>query len=796
MIFFRQKPLDPPSADASQKILTLIFLQELHNRYCARVVGDYNEMVQAVSRAVRASGCYNCRLSLIRAFTAISNIPLHPAYQPSRALRHLNEKRTRFFSSFPQHATVSPGIAEDTGSPSVEKEDGEEASNAESSHIAAIPWYLQVEPPSKPTRPLSERQRIPDLPESPPKILEPLLQQMSVDLGLDDLSLLDLRRLDPPPALGANLLMIIGTARSEKHLHVSADRLCRWLRNEYKLRPDADGLLGRNELKLKMRRKNRRTKLLGSVTSNDDVDDGVRTGWVCVNIGTVESDTAPPRIQTQKEGFVGFGRQTEGVRIVVQMLVEEKREELDLEKLWNGIAKRRSLDESELMEESTGVADGQSDAVRNSPIASAAEPHDSIPVHSSTAFTPTSIQSRSFHTTPRRFLPALYQTSSTTLSSAPIFSTYDQQSETDPTSIHRQVVLLLESGEHDAALSLVVAHRSSVVEFQNDGWRKYLLNWLRSYIENTPSRKALKELGSNWEDQSSTSFLRCFYNTISRFPSETEWEFQVWLHCFARKLGHVGYTLEGLTILFHELQLSGIKISSSIHLNLLRSTLQPRGDSHGAVRSKADNDHREFAVKILQDMFDRTGNILTEDVFLALQESLASYPKGRSSLFNRLSTHPNAVVATYGLPVLEMQGVPDANSRVNMLMSILQVRVLNDGNRMRLMILYAKQYNWVDFWRLWRSIAREGEPRSPELWALMFKLVAESKHQKGCMTVLRTWIPDMDREEPQVKLEGEVLEGVKACLAVADPSVDKEMLSNPEARGEWINLWRRCLGIV
>jgi hypothetical protein len=780
------------------KILALATLHFYRNYIIVtgtKAVRDYNEMVQAVSRAIRASGCYNCRLSLLRAFTTISSIPLHSTYQPFRALKHPNEKRTRLFSSFPQHATISPGIAEDEEAPLAEKEDGEEAFNAQSSETAAVPWYLQVELPSKPPRPLSERQRIPDLPESPPKILEPLLQRISVDLGLDDLSLLDLRHLDPPPALGANLLMIIGTARSEKHLHVSADRLCRWLRSEYKLRPDADGLLGRNELKLKMRRKNRRAKLLGSGTSNDDMDDGMRTGWVCVNIGTVESDTSPGRIQTQKEDFVGFGRQTEGVRIVVQMLVEKRREELDLEKLWNGIAKRRSADELPT-EENTGVADGKSDTIHNSPVTSAAKPHDSISVHSSTAFAPISIQSRSFHTGLRRFSPALDQISSTIPSSAPIFSTYDQPSETDPASINQQVVLLLESGEHDAAFSLVVANRSSVAEFQNDGWRKHLLSWLRNYIENTPSRKALKDLGRDWKDHSSTPFLRCFYHTISRFPSNSEWEFQIWLHCFARRLGHVGYTLEGLSILFHELQISGSTIPSSIHLKLLRSTLQPRGDLPGAAYSRADNDQQEFAVQILQDMFDRTGNILTEDIFVALQESLASYPEDKPAIFNRLSNHPNAAVATYDLPVLEIHRVPDASDRVNMLMSTLQVRVLNDGNRMRLMILYAKQYKWVDFWRLWRSIAREGEPRSPTLWALMFKLVAKTKHQKGCMTVLRSWIPDMDREEPQVKLEGEVLEGVKACLAVADPSVNQEMLYDPEARGEWINLWRRCLGIV
>jgi Ribosomal silencing factor during starvation len=120
-----------------------------------------------------------------------------------------------------------------------------------------------------------------------------MLEYLSVDTGLDDLTLLDLRTLDPPPALGANLLMIIGTARSVKHLNVSADRFCRWLRSNYKLRPYADGLLGRNELKLKLRRKARRAKLAASVGNTmyekgGGADDGITTGWICVNVGQVE----------------------------------------------------------------------------------------------------------------------------------------------------------------------------------------------------------------------------------------------------------------------------------------------------------------------------------------------------------------------------------------------------------------------------------------------------------------------------------------------------------------------------
>lgn len=133
--------------------------------------------------------------------------------------------------------------------------------------------------------------------------------------------------------------MVIGTARSEKHLHVSADRFCRWLRTTHKLTPYADGLLGRGELRLKLKRKNRRTRMLNSVGASDssNTDDGIRTGWVCVNVGMIEDgQPIPSRDRDLKDdGYVGFGGEISGVKVVIQMLTEEKREELDLETLWN-----------------------------------------------------------------------------------------------------------------------------------------------------------------------------------------------------------------------------------------------------------------------------------------------------------------------------------------------------------------------------------------------------------------------------------------------------------------------------
>ncbi|KAG7287531.1 ATPase synthesis protein 25 mitochondrial [Staphylotrichum longicolle] len=156
------------------------------------------------------------------------------------------------------------------------KDDKGDAASATEASGSDVPWYLQVEAPRHPTL-LHEPAPLPEIPDESPKLMEPLLKYVADELGLDELSLLDLREMEPPPALGPNLLMVFGTARSERHLHVSADRLVRWLRGRG-ITATADGLLGRNELKTKLRRIARKAKLLGNAGVPRGGDDGISTG--------------------------------------------------------------------------------------------------------------------------------------------------------------------------------------------------------------------------------------------------------------------------------------------------------------------------------------------------------------------------------------------------------------------------------------------------------------------------------------------------------------------------------------
>ncbi|KAH0612720.1 uncharacterized protein H6S33_009100 [Morchella sextelata] len=202
-------------------------------------------------------------------------------------------------------AAEETAVREEEGAVVVEGDDAAPGAAASSPQAQgqAVPWFLRVETPRPASHPLAERQALPALPPTPPTALEPLLAHISAELGIGDLAIMDLRTMDPPPAIGPDTIMVLGNARSERHLHTSADKLCRWLRSEWRMRPDADGLLGRGELKIKNRRLKKKGKLVNAQTGQEE---GV--GWICVNAGA--------------QG------------LVVQLFTQHRRGEIDLEGLW------------------------------------------------------------------------------------------------------------------------------------------------------------------------------------------------------------------------------------------------------------------------------------------------------------------------------------------------------------------------------------------------------------------------------------------------------------------------------
>ena len=673
--------------------------------------------------------------------------------------------------------------------------EGKNAVDPSAASDAPVPWYLQVETPQPLAYPLSDRQRLPDIPADPPPIVEPLLRYISIDLGLDDLSLFDLRQLDPPPALGANLLMVLGTARSERHLHVSADRLCRWLRSTYQLNPFADGLLGRNELKLKMRRKARRAKLLGSVGSSEssNADDGVRTGWVCVNVGTVESGKGAQEETAEAIEFVGFGSRAGGVKIVIQMLTEEKRGKLELEELWGGMLRRQAKRHSKKLESDPeqpgGEEVGQPTRVKIgmtsdlSPSAAFShlrpKPLNQLQIralHSSAGIGQQDAGDESL---------VHYQN----LDSASVEPRLQQVFDSENLQLNA-ALSSTEKGDHesvDKKLQGAVPNSTQPNSF-GDLANILSLEAHLKHLRNLPRDAALEALGEGANDSSSTTFLSSFYQTFSRVRRTSQWEPKINFLCCAMELAHPGYPKSMLTQILGQMRKAGVDVSEITLTKALKTTLLRNGAISLPGKRGSDTDwfspiDMTIAVELLEELSHRGSHSLTEEASVMLHEAVGIVkPSRRSGRGGRM----------YGNSIGVFREPDTAQERLRKLMNTFDVEYTSDDSCIRMLRLYAKEVLRTGFWEFWRDIARRMRPRSAALYAYMFGVMAETKHQINCMQTLRAWIPEMEREHPPIKLEGKVAKAVMECLLVVDPNIEADAGRDPDVKGEWVPLWLRC----
>ncbi|EON60929.1 hypothetical protein W97_00139 [Coniosporium apollinis CBS 100218] len=746
-----------------------------------------------------ALGCNGCRIAIVRSFASISGVQL-PAISESRArpVRRLDTQRSGFLTSSRQCSEQTPKehiISEDEA-PAQAEEDAE-AGAPPSTELAGVPWYLQVETQQRApslSHPLAERQRLPDLPVDPPPILQDLLEQISIDLGLDDLTLIDLRALDPAPALGSSLLMIVGTARSEKHLHVSADRLCRWLRSTHKLRPFADGLLGRNELKLKMRRKARRSKLMANVGASETAspDDGIRTGWVCVNVGMVESAKDTADASAAPADFVGFGRQRDGVSIVVQMFTEEKRVEMDLEGLWEGAlqraAKRREKDEQAVESSDLGHddVDREADLSREAGLRSPSNSNLLPSIQPRVSGPQAAQQTRSLHgVSAARRLPRR------SLGTASVINAAQLQNEFS-TQLYRQ------ASTFSAASGHKIPHED------DDAAAQEMRSQLR-HLSSLSPEAVVRELGPSirpFPPQKDTTamspLMRSFYSQMPQYPDLVHHELMIDFQCLVLNSAHPEARLDQVDNALSSLQLSSLPIPARVFHRVLYSylayaarTSHPQHEPHpGFWRRKALS--RAFSVLDYMELYGY--DVLSEDLILAFHA--ATSPVALSAL-PATTEHTNAAAED-----LAIEDLTATRARLRRFMDLFLIAPHDDKTWLTLLHAYvtdvgtAAHADWDGFWAVWSAMPRRVYARSADMYGLMFAAVARSGHQARAMEALRTWVPEMGRERPPVLLRGEVVRGVVECLRVAEPRVEEGEGRGSVGESEWVRLWRRCQRVL
>ncbi|OAT06615.1 ATPase synthesis protein 25, mitochondrial [Blastomyces gilchristii SLH14081] len=693
--------------------------------------------------------CHACRNNVVRSFVSVSGVTFMPLAsgswsasqtRPPPLSRNFSSQHAKLFSS---HPSDNAEVAVD---PMPEKDITEETVKPPEEPEEHIPWYLQEELEATTSHPLRKQQPLPPLPENPPPILNGLLEHISIDLGLDDISLLDLRKLDPPPALGANLIMIFGTARGVKHLNVSADRLCRWLRTTYKLRPDADGLLGRNELKIKLRRKARRAKLAKSAKSTLTApDDGITTGWICVDVGTVEGGQfRKPEEEARKVGFVGFGTFVQGTRIVVQLMTEEKREEVDLEGLWRRTLERNSL-------ENEGLPQPQAEE----------PPQEAGDIHKPSSVTPAHISHRVSH-------------------AAQISVNYEQRRGISTGS--RQNRDLEEDG-----LNYAPINPDGTIKLPELISESTPLTSLTSRLRNISPYEAIYHLGQDVNDTNSTTFLEQFYRKLSKAPDDLASAQRIKLICIAIMLHHPGYGKTDLFKVTQEHFISNYGVTPPQFLEILDALLSFKpdltSDPPNLLLPAAD---MELALQTIDHVGLRGIDLLNSTVWMKLFVG-ASFRVPVCPVRDLM----NAPVIGNRTPVSldTYETVNRVQTRLLKVKTAAKIELSANEYLSLLRVLF--DHEWYSmFWDTWEEIALAGMPRDKSLYVFLFQLHAESDGWEGWKSTLLNCIPMMERENPPVYMDRELAEVIARCLAIAHPEIMDRVERNEPS--PLVRLWHRC----
>ena len=547
--------------------------------------------------------------------------------------------------------------------------------------------------------------------------------------------------------------MLLGTARSEKHLHITSDRVCRWLRSAHHLRPHADGLLGRNELKLKLKRRAKRSRLLSALGAKaTEVEEGMRTGWVCVNVGRVEGGEVPGR-ERRMEGVVGFGPGEVGCGVVVQLLTEERRGEVDLEGLW-GESLGRARGEERKEDGGGGVEDLERSREEDGyPRQGGEAISSSYQRFASVSHQSAGQQARAYHTSSRH----LQATS--------------RQQHIDPDDY------ILAAKQPKEATAAQPSKRAATTT--SDASK---LASMVAKLKSIPPTHALRILGKNVlsasqhlsiptdsdadtpppeqnEPQSKpTRFLRTFYAAMPPYPTPAHWHEHIALLAHARALGVHEIHSTVLIAQLRNMQISGLLPQERTFKLVIEAALGPMGRLVGGVARSLSWSKLWNVLAVLEDM-----------------EACGYDP-----------TAPDVLAVLYAAYV----GPTQAGTTLNLKTAVSQL----SAHRLRRL---AREGDWPSFWRTWRSYPQRFLPRSAGMYTVLFSMLGEGllADMRQTVDVLKTALEDMEREQPAVVLEenAELAGAVASALEYVEPRL-KDARAEGAGR-EWRVWYARCLDV-
>ncbi|KAI5785192.1 hypothetical protein FPQ18DRAFT_352207 [Pyronema domesticum] len=696
--------------------------------------------------------CAACSTKVLTSFLASCGTRIRPTIPPTRRLLTTISTTSRQFSTSTYNA----------------------AADSKKDPNVALPWFLRVETPKAPKHPLAAKQELPKLPENPPTQLEDIINQMADGNGITELKLYDLRTLDPPPALGTNVIMLIGTARSVRHAHATADKMCRYMRQNFRWKPYADGLLGRNELKLINRRKQRRGKVASSQVG--EVDEAGNSGWVCVHSG--------------KEG------------IVIQIMTQEKRDELNIDGLWGDVTGRwerhmiaEAARKEERLRQATLAAELEGDeagdaVMEEGAAADAAEPAFEVTAEEAAA---EEIEAKEEGVAAKEEEGGkeelVQQTTNESQRSQYTVSGPQTQTRSFSTFLRRLSAVAetippasetIANPETPAAPKPAFDLVSSphFPTFTQTGDLKPLLATLPTEQHLSTHFTALPFLpisavGTGLSDTSSTPFLRTFYACT---PSSAD---TLRLHLRLNALAPERYPIQ--QIVSNHPSLPPAHLYLLAHHIALCPELRPAASEANVEAANVEAAAAESRHTLLLSI---------------LPETPQAIPEFRYTLFLSLLPFPPSQL-TLSFPL---------DPRITELYSPIQRATtftrpdytIRDHHRDYILALgYSR--SWTQLQKFWKRLPAHDVDRDRGLYEMLYKVILEAGGQREAIWVLRTaGIGEMAREVPRVDIwgAGDMARGILGVVKMAEGGVEQVEEEEGAPAREWSEVKRVCKRVI
>jgi hypothetical protein len=293
------------------------------------------------------------------------------------------------------------------------------------------------------------------------------------------------------------------------------------------------------------------------------VDDGISTGWICVNLGTIGWSDKEAEVVDADGEFSGFGVTLTGTTVVVQMFTESRREELDLESLWTGIANKN-------LEHAMNQGRVERGSASDNRWLSGGDASSS--------------QRRMFSTSSRRLAAHAGDGLDGYLRAA--------------------------NFAQEAGFSDTTSDTANTVK---------LLEQMDAYLTSLPSSSVVQALrrGELSESGKASAFLRLFDRALMNLPVSERWGPRLRLQLTARKLGMAEWGLGDVAELVDELQVHGISSGRDQYADLIQAIF-----AHPAKDDAGLQEQSKLAMKVIDTMYERGQEVLSNDTVTAAIESL------------------------------------------------------------------------------------------------------------------------------------------------------------------------------